>query len=100
MRRYLVEIAPSAERDIEHGFRWYRERNALVADGFRIEVFETIDKIAASPLSRPPDDEGSRHRVLRRFPYSVYYEVVDRTVTVLAVAHHRREPNYWLGVKG
>lgn len=99
MSGYLVEIAPGAEHDIEDGFRWYRERNALVADGFRIEVFETIDKIGASPLSRPPDDDGNRHRVLRRFPYSVYYEVVESTVTVLAVAHHRREPNYWLGIR-
>ena len=99
MSRYIVEIAPGAERDIGDSFRWYQERNALVADAYRAEVFGAIDKIAEAPLSHPPDDEGNRHRVLRRFPYSLYYEVVESTVTILAVAHHRRKPGYWVGVK-
>jgi len=33
--------------------------------------------------------------VLHRFPYSVFYEVLGATMTVLAVAHHRRNPGYW-----
>ena len=94
--RYEVVVSAAAEGDIEASFLWYRERNALSADGFRAEVFDAIDTIAESPLSRPPDEEGNRHRVLHRFPYSVFYEVVERTVTILAVAHHRREPGYWI----
>ncbi len=92
-----VVISAAAESDIETSFLWYRDRNALIADAFRAEVFGVIDAIAESPLSRPPDEEGNRHCVVHRFPYSVYYEVLDRTVTILAVAHHRRKPGYWIG---
>ena len=74
---------------------WYRERNALIADAFRAEVFDTIDRIADVPLTNGADDEGNRKRVLHRFPYSVIYKVLGRTVTILAVAHHRRKPRYW-----
>jgi toxin ParE1/3/4 len=94
---YDVVISAAAESDIEASFLWYRDRNALIAVAFRAEVFAVIDAIAESPLSRPPDDEGSRRRVVHRFPYSVYYEVLDRMVTILAVAHHRRKPGYWAG---
>lgn len=97
MTRYAIEIAPSAEGDIQESFLWYRERNVLLADAFRTEVFASIDAIAESPLSRPADEEGNRHRVVHRFPFSVFYEVAGRTITVLAVAHHRRAPGYWLG---
>jgi toxin ParE1/3/4 len=90
-----VVFAPAAERDISDAFLWYRERNNVAADGFRTEVFDAVDRIAEAPLCRPPDDEGNRMRVLKRFPYSVYYEVVEATITILAVAHHRRRPNYW-----
>ena len=95
MSEFAVVLAPAAERDIADAFLWYKERNALAADGFRAEVFDAIEHIAASPLSRPADDEGNRHRVLKRFPYSVFYEVMGNKVTVLAIAHHRRKPAYW-----
>ena len=91
----VVELARGAEADIREAFTWYRERNALIADGFRAEVFDAIDRIGDAPLASAADQEGNRKRVLHRFPYSVIYEVQDNTVTVLAVVHHRRLPGYW-----
>ena len=95
MSGFSVVLAPTAEQDIADAFLWYRERNALAADGFRAEVFDVVDHIGNHPLNRPADDEGNRHRVLKRFPYSVFYEVLGSTVMILAIAHHRRKPSYW-----
>lgn len=95
MTRNVVRIAPAAERDIADGFLWYLERNALVANAFRAGVFDAIDRIAETPLGCAADVDGNRGRVLHRFPYSVVYEMQASTVTILAVAHHRRKPNYW-----
>jgi hypothetical protein len=33
---------------------------------------------------------------LQRFPYSVIYERIDEEFTVIAVAHAKRRPSYWL----
>ena len=96
MSRFAVVFAPAAEADIVDGFCWYRERNGLVADAFRDEVFSAVDRIAEQPFKHPIDGDGNRQRVLRRFPYSVFYDLTGTTVTVLAVAHHRRKPGYWL----
>ena len=100
MNRFSVELAPGAEADIREAFAWYRERNALIAEAFRAEVFDSIDRIVEAPLARPADEGGIRKRVLRRFPYSVIYEIQAGTATVLAVAHHRRRPGYWATTKG
>ena len=99
MSRYVVEIAPLSERDLRDAFAWYRERSAVAAYAFRTEAFDAIDRIAIAPLGKAADDEGNRRRVLHRFPYSVVYEVLDNTVTILAVTHHRRKPGYWRGSK-
>jgi toxin ParE1/3/4 len=93
--RWVVELAPAAEGDVREAFLWYRERQVLVADTFRAEVIDAIDRIAHAPLKHPANEDGNRRLVLRRFPYSVFYEVQGSTVTILAVAHHRRRPNYW-----
>jgi hypothetical protein len=41
-------------------------------------------------------DRPYRRRLLTRFPYVVFYEVVDDAVEVIAVAHAKRRPGYWL----
>lgn len=99
MSEFSVVLAPNAERDIADAFLWYRERNELAADGFRAEVFDVIEHVGNAPLSRPADEAGNRQRVLKRFPYSVFYEVLGSTVMILAIAHHRRKPSYWRTTK-
>ena len=96
MSEFTVVLAPRAENDIAEAFGWYLARNATAADAFRAEVFETIDRLAEAPLSWPEDNEGNPKRVVKRFPYTVWFEVLGSTVTVLAVAHHKRRPAYWL----
>jgi plasmid stabilization system protein ParE len=37
-----------------------------------------------------------RMRVVRRYPYSIVYVVRGPNVVIIAVAHHRRRPGYWM----
>ena len=85
----------AAEADAREASLWYFERSPLAADAFRTEVFDTIDGLANSADTWPADENGVRRCVLKRFPYTVFYEVSEQTVTVLAVAHQRRRPGYW-----
>ena len=80
---------------LPEAFGWCRERNPTAADGFRAEVFQAIDNTAEDPVRRRADENGDRRNVLKHFPYSVVYEIIGKTVTVFAEAHHRRRPNYW-----
>lgn len=95
MSTFDVVILPAAEAEAREAFLWYFERSPLAADAFRTEVFDAIDSLAASATLWPQDEDGTRCRVLRRFPYTVFYEVFEQPVTVLAVAHQRRRPSYW-----
>jgi len=36
-----------------------------------------------------------RRAILRRFPYSVIFYANADGISVVAVAHHERRPNYW-----
>lgn len=39
--------------------------------------------------------ESFRRRLLRRFPYAVFYEFEQLIVTVYCVSHASRNPNIW-----
>ena len=93
--RYEVSLLPFAEEEIGDAFHWYSQRSPFAAEAFRAEIFASIDSLAEDPTMWPADDEGVRYYILRRFPYSIHYEIADARVTVLAVAHQRRRPGYW-----
>lgn len=95
MTRYEVSLLLFAEEEIRAAFHWYDERNPSVADAFRTEIFAAIDSLADDPMAWPADAEGVHHYILRRFPYTIHYEVSTSVVTVLALAHQRRRPGYW-----
>jgi len=93
--RRSVLLLPDAEAEIREAFLWYRDRSAIAAEAFLDELSSVIDDLQSQPDTWPEDEDGVRHCILRRFPFNVYYVVDGRSVTVLAVAHHRRMPGYW-----
>ena len=97
MRRFDVQILPDAEAEIAATFLWYLERNPQAAIAFRDEALSFIEDLAESAVKWREDDDGTRRRLLRHFPDTVFYEIDRTTVFVLAVAHNRRAPGYWRG---
>lgn len=93
--RFEVSLLPMAEEEIEAAFRWYFARSPFAADAFRTEVISALDSLGEDPLAWPTDDDDLRYCLLRRFPYTIHYDVTGSSVTVLAVAHQRRRPGYW-----
>jgi len=93
--RFDISVLPEAEEEIREAFRWYAERSPLAARAFRSTVIETLDAPAEDADRWPLDDQGIHRVVLRRFPYTVWYDLQAQAVTVLAVAHHHRRPGYW-----
>jgi toxin ParE1/3/4 len=95
--RVPVRLHPLAEQEALAAFRWYEERNALVARILLIEFEAAMDLIAESPGRWPRISRRYRRFVLGRFPFSIVYRLRGGCVEVIALAHHRRRPGYWTG---
>ena len=83
--------------------RWYEERQRGLGDAFFIEVERAAAVIESAPARWPtwpgtPDELGIRRFLLSRFPYALAYASGPRPV-ILAIAHLRRRPLYWLARK-
>jgi plasmid stabilization system protein ParE len=88
--RFLEE----AEADFLAGLRFYAERDRAVARRFDQLIRQTIARIVENP-GRWPLKDGSHRYVLQRFPYTVAYVVEGQLVSIVAVAHHSRDPDSW-----
>jgi toxin ParE1/3/4 len=66
-------------------------------EGFRKELENAVDFILAFPEGSPViHPKGARRFLLKRFSYSIVYILRDDLMIIVAVAHTKRSPNYWV----
>ncbi|HEU4767518.1 MAG TPA: hypothetical protein VFS77_09080 [Pyrinomonadaceae bacterium] len=51
---------------------------------------------AASPDAWPLGVGNTRRIVFQRFPFDLVFRVKRDVVEIIALAHHRHRPSYWL----
>jgi plasmid stabilization system protein ParE len=96
-----VRLAPEAVAELADSVAWYESRQTGLAAKFLDEFERTLVLIAARPASFPrlldtPSDLSVRRALLPRFPYAMVFIELGDEVRVLAVAHAKRQPGYWL----
>ena len=97
MPRGRAWVHPEAIAEARAAREWYDARNAGAAETFMAELDLAIERIETAPHSLPPYLGETRRYLLRRFPFFVVFREAEERVQVLAVAHGRRRPGYWLG---
>jgi plasmid stabilization system protein ParE len=90
-----LEYLDEAIEEAEAAARWYAERSSTAASGFADEIDTAIAAIEQNPEAWPPYEHGTRHYLLRRYPFSVVYRIETMRILVVAVAHGHRRPGYW-----
>lgn len=88
---------PEASAEFLDASRTYGTETDALAAGFQSEVERSISLLVEYPEAAPlVGTTDVRHKVLRRFPYSLFYAVEPERIRILAVAHQRRRPGYWI----
>jgi plasmid stabilization system protein ParE len=92
-----VRYHAAAEDEIQEAVDYYDARRRSLGDRFLKEVRSTVRRLREYPRLGSPVEGEVRRFVLRRFPYSIYYQVHPRELHVLSVVHHSRESPLWQG---
>jgi hypothetical protein len=86
----------NARLDLYDAGRFYDDQRPGLATEFGIEVGIAITKITEAPLRWPQFDGDIRRFRLDRFPYGVFYWIVDQAmIEIVAVLDLRSDPA-WL----
>lgn len=86
---------PEAEEEFRAAIDYYEDREAGLGYDFSVEVFTAIQNIFAHPDAWPVIEDDIRRCLVNRFPYGVLYSIEQTGIFILAVMHHRRQPDYW-----
>jgi toxin ParE1/3/4 len=90
-----IEYHQGASADVKSAVDWYRQRSPKVALDFIEELHRAADTIREAPERWPIGENDTRRFLLWRFPFAVIYSEQDSVITIWAVAHGSRRPEYW-----
>jgi len=89
-------VAPAALAELHDAAAFYAlKANVELGLAFVAEFERGANLVLANPRLGPVFRGTRRRYILRRFPYSIIYQVTAEEIRILAVAHHRRRPGYW-----
>ncbi|MBV8053313.1 MAG: type II toxin-antitoxin system RelE/ParE family toxin [Acidobacteriaceae bacterium] len=91
-----VEFHQGAAADVKNAVRWYRERSPKAALHFVEELARATAAIREAPERWPRGRNNTRRFPLWRFPFSIIYSERELSITIWAVAHTSRRPEYWM----
>lgn len=93
-----VRFLRLAQREFDKARRKYARPYPGRAQRFADAVNYAVQQIANAPNLWPVYQGPFRWIRAGRFPYILYYRLVDpNTALVYAVAHMSRRPGYWMG---
>lgn len=87
-----VLFRPEAREDVIQARDWYEKQSAGLGGEFVRALEAAVAVASRSPDAFPEVNGGFRRVLLRRFPYSLVYQLHGDALVVLACFHHRLNP--------
>ncbi|MDP2368259.1 type II toxin-antitoxin system RelE/ParE family toxin [Rhodoferax sp.] len=90
-------LHPEAAEEHKKQVAYYEEIQAGLGSRYHTEFRSILATVCASPdRSRIVLEPDIRRSMFKIFHFDLIYREVDGSVQVLAIAHQRRQPGYWV----
>lgn len=92
---FSIELSDEAEVDFDKSYEFYFEDSPKVADTFFKQMNIGFENIKQNPKSFPIAHKSVRKYVVKKFPFVIYYRIVDTIIQIVAIFHTSRNPEIW-----
>ncbi len=86
---------PNVAAELGEAADWYDDQSPALGRAFLGELESALERIDENPYSYRAVHLSIRRAPLHRFPYGVYFAIIDDAIHVLAVVHDARHPSIW-----
>ena len=93
MREFLLR--PATVADLRKAYRWYEGERTGLGEEFLRAVRLAIGNVVGAPMAYAVVHRETRRALVPRFPYGVFYRIIDETVVIVACYHLHRKPASW-----
>jgi len=92
-----VSFHELAEMELNDATIFFESKLEGLGLRFLAAMEAAVTHIQEHPQASPYIINGIGCKVLRKFPYSIFYSIKPDRIRILAVASQRRRPFYWHG---
>ena len=92
----LVIFDPDARAEFLDAVRYYEECQEGLGRRFRLSIVSAVQHISETPFLYRILKAPFRRYLLPKFPYSIIYSIEPDHIHIIAVAHNKRKPGYWV----
>jgi len=89
---YTLRFLPDVEEESIGGYAWYEDKSLGLGEEFLRVFYACASEIPRNPLLYPKVYSEFRRRLLRRFPYAIYFTIKEDRVVVIGLFHCARDP--------
>jgi len=90
-------VRPSAAADLDEAFLWDEGQRAGLGHEFLDAVQQVFEGLVENPQLHRVVHRDTRHALVRRFPYGVFYRIIGDNTVVIGCLHGSRNPRRWKG---
>jgi plasmid stabilization system protein ParE len=95
MANFTLAFHVLAREEVSDAYQYYESRRPGLGDSFFESLDEIFDLIAENPNLFPVDFEEVRKAPIKKFPFTIYYEMVEAEIFIYSVFHQSQEPSVW-----
>lgn len=80
------------EEDVIAGYSWYEEKARGLGEEFLRMFYASAHELSRNALLYQKVYGDFRRRLLRRFPYAIYFRIEENKIIVFGLFHCARDP--------
>ena len=92
---FKLIVQPNADTDISKAIEYYNAQRYGLGKEFFEELIEKVKQIHKYPNSVSIRYNRTHVASLKKFPYLIFYILIDNTIIVLAVVNSFRDSKSW-----
>lgn len=89
---YALHFLPEVEEDVISGYVWYEEKAPGLGEEFLRTFYAYAGEISRNPLLYSKVYGEYRRRLLKRFPYAIYFKMEENEIIIFGLFHCARDP--------
>lgn len=89
---YSLRFLPEVEEDVSAGYTWYEEKVPGLGEEFLSMFYACAGELPRNALLYQKVHGEFRRRLLRRFPYAIYFKIAGDNIIVFGLFHCARDP--------
>ena len=92
---YRLVFRPEVYDDVKTAYDWYETQRVGLGEDFLLMLEASYATITRTPKAYQKIHLSVRRKLVRRFPYGIFFVIKKEVVIVLALLHTKREPQKW-----